>query len=66
MAANSKTKKDERPIVNGRDFSATGVEAVDIAAANGAMVKYDVAPDACGGISEPGRRGPILASNPTA
>jgi nucleotide-binding universal stress UspA family protein len=32
MAENSKQKKDERPIVCGTDFSATAMEAVDIAA----------------------------------
>ena len=33
MAENSEQKKDKRPIVCGTDFSATAVEAVDIAAA---------------------------------
>ena len=32
MAENSKQKKDGRPIVCGTDFSATAIEAVDIAA----------------------------------
>ena len=33
MAENSEQKKDKRPIVCGTDFSATAVEAVDLAAA---------------------------------
>jgi nucleotide-binding universal stress UspA family protein len=33
MAENLKDKKDKRPILCGTDFSATAVEAVDIAAA---------------------------------
>ena len=33
MAENSKQKKDNRPIVCGTDFSATAMEAVDLAAA---------------------------------